>query len=117
MRTKRSDTTGSEYTIVERIEDIPAFTSEDEEHAFWETHELSDALWDSAEPFAVDELPPPRTPATSVVIRLDLRTLERLEALAYQQQRDYHALLEEFVTERLSEEEKRVGLSSGLPGR
>jgi hypothetical protein len=51
------------------------------------------------------------------VIRLDLRTLERLEALAYHQQRDYHALLEEFVTERLSEEEKRVGLSSGLPGR
>jgi hypothetical protein len=117
MRMKRSDTTGSAYTTVERMEDIPAFNSEDEEHAFWETHELSDALWDSAEPFAVDELPPPRTPATSVVIRLDLRTLERLEALAYHQQRDYHALLEEFVTERLSEEEKRVGLSSGLPGR
>jgi hypothetical protein len=61
MRTKRSDTTGSAYTTVERMEDIPAFNSEDEEHAFWRTHELSDALWDSAEPFAVDELPPPRT--------------------------------------------------------
>jgi hypothetical protein len=44
---------------VERVEDIPTFASEDEEHAFGETHELSDALWDAAEPFEPDELPAP----------------------------------------------------------
>jgi hypothetical protein len=31
-------------TIIERLEDIPAFHEEDEEHAFWAGHEFSDDL-------------------------------------------------------------------------
>jgi len=52
-----------------------------------------------------------------VVIHLDGHTLKRLETLARQQQRDYHALLKEFVTERLYEEEKRSGIVSGIHSR
>jgi hypothetical protein len=105
----------SVFSTVERLEDIPAFRSEDEEHAFWETHELGEALLDSAEPFGIDELPAPHAPVTPVVIHLDGHTLERLEALARQQQRNYHVLVKEFVTERLGEEEKRSGIVSVPP--
>ena len=113
---KRSDTTDL-FTTIERVEDIPVFASEDEEHVFWKTHDLSDALWDAAEPFDLEELPAPRALATPVVIHLDGHTLKRLETLARQQQRDYHALLKEFVTERLYEEEKRSGIVSGIRSR
>jgi hypothetical protein len=117
MRTKRSTTKGPPFTTIERVEDIPVFADEDEEHAFWETHELSDALWDSAEPFEPEEIPARRASTTPVVIHLDGQTLKRLEALARQQQRDYHVLLKEFVAERLYEEEKRSGIVSGIRSR
>lgn len=58
-------------TTIDRLEDIPAFASEEEEHAFWATHELSDALWDQAEPFEPDELPRPRPATRQIVIRFD----------------------------------------------
>jgi hypothetical protein len=58
--TKQPDVRGPAFTTIEHVEDIPAFASADEEHGLWETHELSDALWDSAEPFEPDELPAPR---------------------------------------------------------
>ena len=96
--------------IVERLEDIPAFKSEAEEHAFWSTHEFSDALWDQAEPFAEGELPSARPSTISVTLDLDSHTLERLMARSRSQRREYHILLREFVTERLYEEEKRAGL-------
>jgi hypothetical protein len=48
-----------ELTTVERLEDIPVFHHEAEEHAFWAEHEFSDDLWERAEPFAPDALPPP----------------------------------------------------------
>ena len=53
--------TRRKLAIVYRLEDIPNFANEAEEHAFWATHELSDALWDEAPPFAPGELPPPRS--------------------------------------------------------
>ena len=92
------------------MEDIPAFRTEAEEHAFWSTHEFSDALWDQAEPFAEGELPPARPNTISVTLYLDTHTLERLKALSRSQQKEYHILLREFVIERLHEEEKRAGL-------
>jgi len=45
---------------VRRLEDIPDFRNEAEEHAFWSNHEFSDELADQAEPFEDGELPPPR---------------------------------------------------------
>ena len=46
-------------TVVHRLEDIPAFATEAEEHAFWASHELSEALWEQAELLEADELPTP----------------------------------------------------------
>lgn len=53
--------TTKKLTTIQRIDEIPAFTNEAEEHAFWATHELSSALWDQAQPLAPGELPPSRT--------------------------------------------------------
>lgn len=50
-------------TITERLNEIPDFASEAEEHAFWATHEFSGALLDQADPLEADELPPPQVRA------------------------------------------------------
>ena len=100
-------------TTIERLEDIPVFHNEEEEHAFWAEHEFSDDLWEHAEPFAPDELPPPRSATRPVAIRFDEHTLERIKALARKRQKGYQTLLKEFVAERLYEEEKREGLVTG----
>ena len=106
MRAKRQPP----LETVHRLEDIPRFASGAEEHAFWATHELDEALWDQAEPFGPDELPPPRPATKPVAIRFDEHTLARLKRLARKRHKGYQTLLKEFVIERLYEEEKREGL-------
>lgn len=101
-------------TTIYRIDDIPLFADEDEEHSFWATHKLSDALWDQAEPPRSHELPPPRSESLRVTIPIDMGTLERVKAVARKQHKEYQVLLREFVTERLAEEEKQRE-ASGAP--
>jgi hypothetical protein len=96
-------------TQVDHLEDIPAFASEDDEHAFWANHELAPELWECAAPLEPDELPAPRSTTRPVATRFDEHTLTRLKALARCQGKGYQTLLKEFVTERLDEEEKRAG--------
>jgi len=97
-----SQSAKSQFTTIHRLDEIPPFADEGEEHAFWATHELSDALWDEAEPLSPDELPAPAA-ATPVVIRLDQGTLKRAKALARPRRMSYQALLEEILTTRLAE--------------
>src|SRR5260370_42535437 len=100
-------------STIQQLEDIPDFRDEAEEHAYWAAHELSDSLWEQAEPFAPDELPPPRSATRPVAIRFDAHTLERIKVLARKRHKGYQTLLKEFVTGRLYEEEKRKGLVAG----
>ena len=44
-----------ELTVINSLDEIPQFENEDEERAWWATHEFSDELWDSL-PDASDEL-------------------------------------------------------------
>lgn len=87
---------------VNDLSEIPQFTSEAEEHEFWSTHSVGDKLWDQAEPFGPDELPPPRPETKPVVIRLDEPTLARAKALAKRRRRRVEAVLAELVTEQLA---------------
>lgn len=96
-------------TTIHNLEEIPAFTDEREEHEFWSTHELSDDLWDRAEPLEPDELPPPRTATTPVVIRLDGAILARAKALAKRRRTALQKLLADLVVTHLDEEERRTG--------
>ena len=92
-------------TVIRRLEDIPRFANEDEEHAFWASHELSDRLWDEAEALGPDELPPPRAERRlAITIRLDERTLQRVKTLARQLHESYQTLLEELVVAGLAEQ-------------
>lgn len=100
---------GTAKKIVSRLEDIPKFKSEREESEFWASHELSDDLWDNAEPLPEGILPATRPRTRPIAIRFDESTLARLKRLAARLHKGYQSLLKEFVVERLYEEEKREG--------
>ncbi|HLZ08460.1 MAG TPA: CopG family antitoxin, partial [Chloroflexota bacterium] len=92
-----------------RVEDIPEFASEDDEHAFWSTHGFGEDLLNAAQPLSRDNLPPPRPRTKSVAVRFDEAVLQRVRALAERRNQGYQTLIKQFVTERLYEEEKRDG--------
>lgn len=101
------------FAIIEHREDIPQFQTEDEEHQFWSTHTLSDALLDEFQPVPEEGdgiLPPARKASYPVSLRLDSDVLHRLRRLAARKHTGYQTLLKSFVLERLYEEEKREGL-------
>ena len=97
-------------TIVRSLDVIPPFASEAEEGAYWQTHALSEELWDTLSPVPEDELPPPWPRTRSIAVRFDDSTLQRIKVLAARRHKGYQTLLKEFVMERLYEEEKREGL-------
>lgn len=90
--------------------EVPEFSNEDEEAAYWATHELGSALLDRMRPISDDVLPPPRPRTRPIAVRFDDDTLRRLKTLASRRHKGYQTLLKEFVVERLYEEEKREGL-------
>ena len=96
---------GPAMTLVSSMAEIPVFASEDEEHLFWETHELADELCDDLPSVPEEELPRPRT--KPVPVRFDEDVLRRVKALAAKRHTGYQTLLKQFVVERLYEEEKR----------
>ncbi len=113
---------------VER-EDIPRFTSEDEEAEFWATHTLGPGLLAEMRPAreADPDLPDPEAVRAHldqrrqrdrgertqpIPIRFDADVLRRLRGLAARKHTGYQTLLKQFVVERLYEEEKREGLLS-----
>jgi predicted DNA binding CopG/RHH family protein len=90
--------------IVECVEDIPAFASEQEEADFWQTHRFNDALLDAAPPYTEEEATPAR-PSAAIALRIDPLLLTRLRRLATQRGVPYQRLLKQFVEERVVEEE------------
>lgn len=98
-------------TTVRDLAEIPDFASERQEAEFWDTHTMSDELWDSLPPVE-DEAPLPGTPmGASVTLNAELS--ERLRVLARKKGVSYVALARTFVAERLYEEEKREGIIGG----
>lgn len=99
-------------TTIHSMEEIPSFTSEAKEAAFWGSHQLSDELVAAgeAEPDSDDLLPPPRARTIPISMRFDAHTLRRAKKLAQLRGTGYQTLLRSFVMERLYEEEKREGL-------
>jgi hypothetical protein len=111
---------------VER-EDIPAFTSEDEEHVFWSTHTFGPRMLAEVRPTREVD---PDLPSSEEVrahieqkrqctasertlpvpIRFDADVLKRLRVLAARKHTGYQTLAKLFIVERLYEEEKREGL-------
>lgn len=106
--------------VVDRPDDLPAFTDEAQEAAFWDTHEPGPGMEAEARRRRAAgtalPLPPVRPRAapgkvpTAVSLRLEADTLTRLRRLAQAKGTRYQTLLKQFVQERLYEEERREGL-------
>jgi hypothetical protein len=105
--TQRDD---DELIPINSLAEIPRFRTEDEEHEFWSTHSLGEALLDQMGPVEDGSLPPPRPRTRPIAVRFDDDTIGRLRQVAQLKGKGYQTLLKEFVVERLYEEEKRAGL-------
>ncbi len=95
--------------LIHDLSEIPEFESEAEEHAFWGSHAFSDELLEKVgdgDRSKLDLPPRAKTRSTSVTVRFDGDTVQRLRALAHEKKIGYQTLLKRFVTERLYEEEK-----------
>jgi hypothetical protein len=102
------DTYQRNMKTIQRLDDVPTFTSEAEEAAFWAIHEFSDELLAQMGDVPEAFLPRPRT--KRIPVRFDEDTVQRLKVLATKRHKGNQTLLKEFVVERLYEEEKREGL-------
>lgn len=89
---------------INSLEEIPEFESEAEEAEFWSTHSFGEGLLEKMKPIPEGGL------SRKQPIRLTTDLSDRLEALAAAKGVGYHSLLEQFVAERVYEEEKREGI-------
>ena len=99
-------------TIIYDANDIPTFKSELEEACFWETHTWSEEFWDGVLKDSDEflDLSCKKTQPNRITLYLEKDTLERLKVLAVHKHTACEVLIENFVQERLYEEEKREGL-------
>lgn len=51
--------------VIHSLDEIPHFADEEEERAFWDSHEMSPELWRSLPPAPDDMLPPIRKEAAA----------------------------------------------------
>lgn len=101
-----------EIKEVKSTNDIPKDMTDDESAEFWGEHGLSEELLEESiiedDP---EDLTLPKSPKTKPVpIRFDDDVLNRLKEVAKRKNKGYQTLLKEFVSERLYEEEKRMGI-------
>jgi hypothetical protein len=89
--------------------DVPKGLSDEEQIRFWETHDVTEEFLAKIEEVPEDERPRPRERAP-FVDALDDSILNRLKEVASRRNVSYETLLNNFVAERLYEEEKRDGI-------
>lgn len=81
---------------------LPKFLSENEEAAFWDTHDSTEFLADTA---AVDVTFVDARPAKKLIsLRLEPAVIDRLKAVAQQKGVGYQTLMRMWVMERLTME-------------
>ena len=108
---------GNMLKTIKSSDEVPEFKSEREEHEFWGSHRLSEELLETFVPRSKrDNLPPPRERTItrprkgSVSVRMENDLVNRLKALAAVKGIGYQTLLQQFVADRVYEEEKREGI-------
>jgi predicted DNA binding CopG/RHH family protein len=97
--------------IVNSPKDIPNFKSALEEQAFWAKHEVGEGMITDEElDLSASLTRSYLRPTTQISLKLERDTKERLEKVAKAKNIPYQTLLKTFVSERLYEEEKRLGI-------
>jgi predicted DNA binding CopG/RHH family protein len=86
----------------QKLKQIPKFKNEDEEHAFWATHDSAEYLnWSKAKKFRLTNLHPS---VRSISLRLPEALLERIKVLANRNDVPYQSLMKVYLSERVEEE-------------
>jgi predicted DNA binding CopG/RHH family protein len=85
--------------------ELPTFTSEDEEREFWAFHDSTEYLdWDEANLAVFPDLKPT---TKSISLRLPLPMLNELRLLANKRDVPYQSLIKMFLHERIDQELRR----------
>ncbi len=81
---------------------LPSFGSDDDERAFWASHDSADYVdWSTAVPRSLPNL---RPTLRTISIRLPESMLGELKVLANKRDIPYQSLLKQFLAERLQQE-------------
>lgn len=82
--------------------DLPHFESEDEERAFWATHDSTEYIdWEQAETAVFPKLKPS---TKTISLRLPEMMLNELRLIANKQDIPYQSLIKIFLKERIEQE-------------
>ena len=95
--------------MVKELKEIPAFKDEDEERAFWATHDSTEYIdWDSAESIILPQLKPS---TKTISLRLPEAMLDALRVIANKRDVPYQSLIKVFLKERIDQEmEQHAGV-------
>ena len=84
------------------LKDIPTFKDEDEERAFWATHDSTEYIaWDEAEAIILPKLKPS---TKTISLRLPELMLNELRLIANKRDVPYQSLIKMFLKERIDQE-------------
>jgi predicted DNA binding CopG/RHH family protein len=91
------------------FKEIPDFKDEDEERAFWATHDSSEYIdWDRAESAILPQLKPS---TKTISLRLPEAMLDELRVIANKRDVPYQSLIKVFLKERIDQElEQHAGV-------
>jgi len=85
--------------MANELKQIPAFASEAEERAFWETHDSTDYVdWSKATRVRMPNLKPS---SAAISLRLPLPLLERIKIAANKRDVPYQSLIKMWLAEKL----------------
>jgi predicted DNA binding CopG/RHH family protein len=87
---------------MKKLKPIPSFANEDEEHAFWETHDSTGFInWNQSVPMTFPNLKPS---TKTISIRLPESLIDSLKVLAHKQDVGYQSLIKMLLSEHVARE-------------
>jgi predicted DNA binding CopG/RHH family protein len=86
-------------------EEVPLFTSEEDEAEFWGENRIDVRLMESAVASGSDE-----TESVTITLRMDPRMLARIKRLARSRYLNYQSMIKQWLSERMEDEmrERRI---------
>lgn len=102
---------GDKLTEINSWDEVPDFGNEDEEDEFWSKHSLGPALLEQMRPASESGGPPAlQIPQSLRELGMTPEIARRLQRIARIKRSRPEDLVLEFLTDRLREEEKRIGI-------
>ena len=96
------DSTGTAGVQIMKTKQLPAFKNEDDERAFWATHDSTDFIdWSQAKRAVFPNLKPS---TKTISLRLPESIIAALKVLANKRDIPYQSLLKVFLAEKIAEE-------------